>query len=468
MQAQLKIKLSHWKFKCIFSTQVKRMLSARLYRREKRISELESEIIRLREITEPQRVPAHTYPAQMIALAVFMVVHAGSSLRCAAKTAGFFSYLMGWGFSVPSHITIRNWVLRCGLYSYEYIEKKVGKYVGIIDESIQMGSEKLLLLLGVKLEDDRCHAAPLRMSDVEVLGMEVRASWKGDEIADFIDQRLEVHQAIKLQYVISDQGRPLLAALKKLKIDIVGDCTHIMMNIAKKLFATDEQLSKLSAQIGRLRQQLTLTNMAYLLPPSLRDKDRFLRVFTIVGWADRINAYWDKLPEKSRQKLDFLQQAQPLIQCMRQLRALIIITADIFKYSGLNHISIQLWEDKIAQFAKQNILTKQAKAFIEEMRKYFEKHQSLIDKYKNLLCCSDIIEATFGKYKNKGGTKIISADILSIALYDRQISTQFVYDALTTIHQKDSIQWAKKHTCDNRFSIMRRMDRELKNDTAIQ
>jgi len=42
-----------------------------------------------------------------------------------------------------------------------------------------------------------------------------------------------------------------------------------------------------------------------------------------------------------------------------------------------------------------------------------------------LLCCSEIIESIFGRYKNKGGMKAISADVLSIALYNQTLSSGF-------------------------------------------
>jgi hypothetical protein len=142
----------------------------RLCRAQARTTAQEAEIAGLRARLAPEKVPYHTYPAQMMALAVFMVVQGGASLRCAATTVEFFSNLMGWTYPKPSHTTVR-------------------------------------------------------------------------------------------------------------------DCTHEMMNIVKTLFKNDRELSRLSAQLGSLRQQLSLAKWSGLLPPTLRDKDRFLRIFTIVKWA---------------------------------------------------------------------------------------------------------------------------------------------------------------------------------------
>ncbi len=465
MRARLKAKLFTWKSNCLNKTKEKRVLKARLKRSEQQVARLEAEIVQLKAITEPQAVPNHVYPAQMIAMAVFMVVYAGASLRCTSKSIAYLSQMLGWSYGQPSHVTVRRWVLRCGLYGLNYAKDKSGRYIGIIDESIQIGREKMLLFLGIKLSDQHSHCAPLTMTQVEVLGVEVQQSWTGDEVAQFMEDRLRHHDHIELEYVISDRGTNLLAALRKLGIDMVSDCSHMMMNAVKKLFAQNEQLSKLSSQIGQLRRKLMLTHQGYLLPPTLRDKDRFLRIFTIVDWSKRIDKYWDKLPKHSRKALTFLKQAQPLVQCLTQIRALIKLSAQVLKSAGLSPVSQRKWEERIRLYTAQNTLTPEAEKFIQSVRTYFIDHADQVRKNGRLICCSDIIESTFGRYKNKGGTKIISADVLGIALYNQHLTTNFIQTAMTTVHQKEVEEWQQLYTCDNRYSILRRMDRELKSVT---
>jgi hypothetical protein len=465
IRARLKAKVLIWKTNCLNKTKDKRALKACLKRSVEHVARLEAEMVRLKAITEPQRVANHVYPAQMIAIAVYMVIHGGASLRCTSKTIAFLSQMMGWHYGQPSHVTVRRWVLRCGLYGLKYTKDKAGRYIGIIDESIQIGREKMLLFLGVKLSEQHSHCAPLTMSDVEVLGVEVQQSWTGDEVAQFIEDRLLHHQHIELEYVISDRGTNLLAALRKLGIDMVSDCTHMMMNAVKKLFCENQKLNKLSSKIGQLRRKLMQTHQGYLLPPTLRDKDRFLRIFTIVDWARRIDTYWDKLPKHSRKALAFLKQAKPLVQCLTQIRALIKISAQVLKSAGLSPVSHGKWEERICQYTTQNTLTPEAEKFIQSVRAYFVQHDDQISKNGRLLCCSDIIESTFGRYKNKGSTKVISADVLGIALYNQNITTNFIQKAMTTVHQKQVHAWEQLYTCDNRYSILRRMDRELKSVT---
>lgn len=462
MGVQLKNRILSWKNNALGKTNCLRLQRAQLRRRDRQIIKLKQEIWRLKQITEPVVVANHSYPAQLIALAVFIVVHANGSLRGAAKTIAYVSRMMGWDYGQPSHTTIRRWVLRSGLYLLEYGKAKSGDYVGIIDESIQIGKEKLLLFLGVRLSPDQSLAAPLTMADTEVLGMEVQQSWTGEEVSDFIADRLAHHQGIELKYMISDKGTNLLAALRTLGMVHVSDCSHMLMNIVKKLFNEEKSLSEFCSQISGLRQRYLLTDLGFLLPSTLRDKDRFLRIFTLIDWADRIDSYWNNLSPGQRSPLAFVKQSTPLLRCLRQIRDITAMTAKLLKSAGLSTISYQIWKAKLSQYRKGKRMTTQARKLIEAIQNYFDQHQQLLTQHQRLLCCSDIIESTFGHYKNKGGMPVISADVLGLTLLRQDISCSFIQKALETVRQQDVEDWEQRFTCDNRYSLIKRMNQELK------
>ncbi len=104
MRARSKAKRSQWNIKSVTQTRKNRYLQAQLYRSRHRESKLEAQLQQLRQLTQPQHIAGHVYPAQMVATAVFIVVFASGSLRCAAKTSGFVSQLMGWDYGEPSHV----------------------------------------------------------------------------------------------------------------------------------------------------------------------------------------------------------------------------------------------------------------------------------------------------------------------------------------------------------------------------
>lgn len=466
MRARLKATAQRWKHRALKATKHRRLLQARLRRSQRRVARLEAENLSLKTRAEPIKIEGHTYPAQLIALAVFIVVHGNGSLRCAAKTVGFMAQLLGWEYGTPSHSSVRRWILRLGLYQLEHATQRVGNYIGLLDESIQIGREKLLLLLGFEFDPDCKRGKPLTSDDVVVLGMEVQQSWTGELVADFLRRNLARMPDLKLRYCITDGGTNLSKALRILGLDAVGDCTHVMMNAVKKVLADDPILSQLSADIGQLRRKLMLTAEGFLLPPTLRDKDRFLRIFTIVGWVERIDSIWANLPESSRQKLHFIDAARSRVQCMKQLKTLVELTAGILKGAGLSSASRKKWEQAIIGFTKKYTLDEEAKTFISKVRQFFVNHEVLIEKYQRLVCCTDIVESTFGRYKNKGGTPTISADVLSIALYGISITPKLVQKALSRVSYQAVHDWEAQYVCENRYGLVRRVNRELKSVAA--
>jgi len=466
MRARLKAKVLRWKTTALRGTKSRRLLQAQLRRSQHRAAALEKKVAELEAQAAPVRIPGHTYPAQLIALAIFIVVHANGSLRCAAKTVGFVARLLGWEFGTPSHTSVRRWVMRCGHFQLQQAAQLSGNYVALLDESIQIGREKLLLLLGVKIEAGHSHCQPLRTDDVAVLGLEVQSSWTGKEVAGFLTRNLNRLPQINIIHFITDGGNNLAKALSIKGFDVVSDCTHVLMNAVKKLLSTDTVLRQLHADVGQLRRRLILTEFGYLLPPSLRDKDRFIRIFTLGRWIGRIDRWWPKLPETARQHLAFLERARPRVQCMNELRAVVEQAATILKGSGLSTTTRHLWMDYVNSCRQKPERAPEVDTLLDTITAYFNNHAELIDRHGRLLCCTDIIESTFGRYKNKGGTPTISADVLAIPLYSVEIAPEFVKQALLQTPYKVVHEWEQLRTCENRYAQLRRMEQELKSDAA--
>ena len=95
---------------------------------------------------------------------------------------------------------------KLGLSTYENDNKPTDKkFAYIIDESIMVNREKLLLILGVSAEHP---GHPLKHEDVTVVSMKSCGCFKGDDIKQEIEKSIEKNGA-KPEYVISDQAHNL-------------------------------------------------------------------------------------------------------------------------------------------------------------------------------------------------------------------------------------------------------------------
>ncbi len=457
MRVRYKNTLHHLNHLCCGKKRRIEVLRTRLRRRDAKIARLEARIEELEVRYEPQPLAGHTYPLQIIAMAIFIRVHANGSLRCAAKTVGFLAQLMGWPYTAPVHATVDNWVRRLGLFELEQGVVKRGKYAVIIDESIQIGCEKALLMLGVKLHPDRCQTTPLRFEDVEVLGVQVAESWTADEVENFITRYDDQHDQTKIAYAICDGGSNLNKALRSKGITTVSDCSHKLMNALKKLLTDYAPLSRLTKFMGQYRSKYILSQSSHLCPPTLRSKDRFLRLFTVVGWVDRIDECWSTLTASQRKELQYLRSVnvRNLLRELRQLHALTVLVSKIVKSIGISHHSHQRWLKALDQYRQQASLTRRSEQLVTVIEEYFIEHLALLGQRDQLLCCSDIIESNFGHYKNKGGMKVISSDILYLPLLAKSITMDYVAEGLSKTSQKAVDTWHTHNTCPTRYSRLR-------------
>ena len=75
----------------------------------------------------------------------------------------------------PSASSIRNWIIKSGYYIYQQ-PPTAGNWCVIIDESVSIGHEKLLLILGIPLSDWEFGKAIVH-KDVSVLYVGIATSW---------------------------------------------------------------------------------------------------------------------------------------------------------------------------------------------------------------------------------------------------------------------------------------------------
>jgi len=100
----------------------------------------------------------------------------------------------------------------------------------------------------------------------------------------------------------------------------------------------------------------------------LRDKDRFLRIFTLVDWMDRINSYWPNLTREERAKLSFYRNRWLNLR-LGQVHHLLVLTAKMLKYGGLSTSSYQKWSKEVTAWKlAQPLLTKVRRRMEKEIK----------------------------------------------------------------------------------------------------
>ena len=91
----------------------------------------------------------------------------------------------------------------------------------------------------------------------------------------------------------------------------------------------------------------------------------------------------------------------------------------------------------------------QITTFSQTMLSYVQQTRRSLSEEDTILCCSDIIESYFGKFKyrsNQGCASGISDDMLVLTLFKGQLSKPEVCQALENVSVREVKKWAEENT----------------------
>jgi hypothetical protein len=364
-----------------------------------------------------------------------------SSLRGTRHSLGSMLLVLGLNCRVPSHSSIRNWLIKCGNYRIKESAKEQGVWLIVVDESITFGSDKILLILGVYQEGIDFRSS-LKQQEVSVLFVGVSKQWTAESIAEKIE---EIQQQKTLSYVVSDRGSNLLKSYKLSKLTHLSDITHVLANSLERLYAKNEVFIDFIKLIGNLRKDWYLSKeKSQFMPPIMRGKLRFANIFPCINWANKHLINWTNLSTEIQDKLSFLKNNEGFFEELKHLEEVFKKSCSIFKTNGFSEPQKELflgYLSKIRSSEKLDIFKKDLIEYLEDLSKKMTEIG-----HSCLLCSSDIIESMFGKFKQKISTNRIdslSAFVLTIANLTKGFSETEVQNALETLKIKDfkDLKW---------------------------
>lgn len=256
-------------------------------------------------------VKGHRYSIQIILLCVFIYVKTTCGLRTVVEIMNIFEDVLGGSCGkAPSYTTVRNWMLKLGLSVYEEDKTSQEAYAMVMDESITVNRQKLLVILGIPSKHP---GRPLKHSDAKVLDMRVSDSNKKEDVQNAVNSSI-VKVGHAPDYAVSDGGHNLKGGLGLAGIQHHLDVSHTLGNCMKAIYAEDDEFVKLTQKLGKIRLQYHLTDIAWLLPPNMRAIARFMNLSDWVEWGNRMLGAMDSLEPNAKEAFSFLTEYKSLLE----------------------------------------------------------------------------------------------------------------------------------------------------------
>ena len=319
------------------------------------------------------------------------------SFRGISKILSMLSEYTDIDLETPKHTTIISFVKKVGIYNLEKPKERANDWVIILDESIEFGNEKILVILGIR-EKNIDFTRALKYQDLVPLTIKISNSWKGEDIKNEIELLKEEIGEIK--YAVADMGNAIKKALRLVEISHVEDITHKISWFIKRIYEKDERFKSYTKKLAHLRGSMPLSKLAYILPPAQRVHSRFMNLKPIVDWGNSIVQLFESEKElkPEREKLGFVSDYKAFLNEIDQVISIAIKIQKNVKNSSLSKKTL----NKCKLLLKEIGDNKNIDTFKAQVMSYLKEMLSIEIKIESskLVCTSDIIESCFGKYKS--------------------------------------------------------------------
>ena len=375
-------------------------------------------------------------------------------LRTVVTIMEIFAGLLGDTFGkVPCYNTVENWVKKLGLSVYQDEQPcRNKKFAMVVDESIAINGQKLLLTLGIPSE---YQGRPLKHEDVTVLDMSVSKGFNGDDVQGKIETA-EKSAGNTPDYIISDKGHNLVKGITGSGHIYHADISHSMGAILKNIYEKQSDFVEFTTLLGKKRLQYHLTDKAYLLPPNMRAISRFMNMSSWVLWGNEMLNCYDTLTEKMQDAYGFIKDYESLLRELQAVICAVRHIETICKNEGFSVMTSRRCKLYIIAHVLGNAHYRQARVGIK-MLEYFNKEESLLTGSMNINISSEIIESTFGIYKSKKApNKLygITSFVLTIPLYPKVANESVTKtinfkERIVNVKLKDIRAWSTKQLSKN-------------------
>jgi hypothetical protein len=375
-----------------------------------------------------------------------MKLHTSASFRAVAQSSAILHECLEGPVQPVTHTTLALWVRKIGYYALTRAKPVAEDWGILLDHSIQLGAEKLFVVLGVRQSAIDFHR-PLRYQDLAPLWLSARAHWTGDSIADILATlQTELGQ---IAYAVGDYGSDLKKGLRVAGIAHVHDITHHIALLLKRLYAEDPAYQEVSRRLAQVRKQFRHTSAAHLIPPNQRHKSRYHNLRPVAEYGCQVLRYLDRpsAPGQGdatfREAMAWIVPYRAFFEEMREVSTLVCEIERYVKQHGLSSATLEQCCQELpsAEFPK-------ARSFKFDIVLYCHTTLTLTTTMSELVCTSDILESAFGKYKNYVSCNPMAGitDLaLGIAAFTCSLSAQEIQEALEHTTQEDVKTWSDRH-----------------------
>lgn len=361
------------------------------------------------------------------------------------------------------------WLLRLGLHELQRPKEPADDWVWMIDHTVQTGNGKCFVVVGVRLaawnarREEAVQNAPddsfsLTHQDLSVWSIDLMES----STAENVRQQLETLSAstgITPCALLSDQGADvrkggeLFCQAPERSTVMVFDIAHAVANAVKRQLNHDPLWQQFLGDVTRCKSLIRQTPLAFLLPPELKTKARYMNLEPLLTWSRRVLAFL-KNPQAGLAQAEVeidLETLERKVGWLRQHETSMVRWSDMLEAGAIHLKYIRNHGYHRQACAELRPLLSRyregpAQALCEECLAFIQRQSEQSGKQR-LLGSSEVLESLIGRGKqlqgrNKNG---YTKSVLAMAAAVTQRTTQAINAALSTVKVCNVTDWIQDH-----------------------
>jgi hypothetical protein len=397
----------------------------------------------------------HTYSAGHIMLFVLLVLSSATSLRGASRSMKIVISFLGLEFSIPSWFSGRLWLLRLGYYKLMREKEKANDWVWIVDHTVQVGTEKCLVILGIRLYDLPAPGSCLTHEDVEPIDLIPMKHSNGQVVFEQLSQTIEKTGVPRA--IVGDHGSDIKSGVERFceehdETCYIYDIKHKTAAILKRELRNDGPWQEFVQLAAKTKKRVQQTSIAHLAPPNQRSKARYMNVDSLIQWGSDALAFVDKhRPEANKtfdqkqvdEKLGWVTEFRIALEEWEELLRVVTTVECFVREEGIfNGCDREL--EKIEGLESHTERTKRVR---DELLAFVEEQSLQAKPNERLLGSSEVIESVLGKLKRLEQNQAKSGFtglVLSVGAIVSKNTVEVVQKAMEAVRTTEVTEWCKE------------------------
>lgn len=392
----------------------------------------------------------------MICLCLRLVLDAGVSLRGVSRVLVVIAEAFGLPLDTPHWTTIRLWLMRLGHAELTMPLQPADDWACLADHSVQIGADKCLAIVGIRLRDLPKAGECLEHRDLHLITLAPSASWTKEDVDHAFEEAAKRTGVPRV--IVTDHGADLHGGVRLFQerhpqAAEIYDAKHKAACLLKQRLEKEPRWREFHGKVGATRCAVQQTELAFLTPPAPKLKARYMNLQAQLEWAEGVLTIlrdppaevqkWTT-PERLQLKFGWLKDFAAPLQEWSEWQTTVNATVEFVNRQGIYRGMGRALRQQMPRTFTHDSSRKLAK----ELIRFVARQARQTKPGERFPGSTEVLESCFGKMKQiqkqqaRGG---FTSMLVSFGALLAETTTKVVNAALQHSGTQKVLTWCKQH-----------------------